>query len=78
MRLVFMSACLQDYHCSKVKIYANETHQGKSCFSKLKCHRFLYKTANLYILSGSYTSKSMLDTKNVRYGGIFKASKKTR
>ena len=33
--------------------------------------------SSLYILSDSYTSKNMLGTKNVRYGGIFKASKKT-
>ena len=61
----------------KEKFQVNEPHQGKPCFSKLKCRHVLYKTSNLYILSDSYTSKNMLGTKNERYGGIFKASKKT-
>ena len=56
---------------------ANETHQGKPCFPKLICHLFFYKTSNLYILSDSYNSKIMLGTKNVRYGEIFKGSKKS-
>ena len=54
------------------------TPSSKPCFSKLKCRQFLYKPSSLYILSDSYTSKNMLGTKNVRYCGIFKASKKTR
>ena len=53
------------------------THQGKSCFSKFKCRQFLYKTSNVYILNDNYTSKNMVGAKNVSYGEIFKASKKT-
>ena len=84
MHLVFMSACLQDFHrrlkhnlSSKVKISGTRTPSGKPCFSKLKYHQFLYKTSNLYVLSVNETSKSQLGTKNVRYGETFKASKKT-
>ena len=62
---------------SKVKILSNKPHQGKPCFSKLKYRQFLYKTSNRYILSDSYTLKNMLGAKNVGYGRVFKASKKT-
>ena len=83
MRLVFMSAYLQDYHCGllntnqvlKQKLQANKPHQGKPCFSKLKCGQFLYKTSNLYIMSDSYISKNVLATENIRQGGIFKEVK---
>ena len=39
----------------------------------------IFNAASFYVhnLSDSYTSKNMLGKKNVRYGGIFKASKKT-
>ena len=47
------------------------------CFSRLKRCQFLCKTSSLYILSDSYNSKNVLGTRNVRYGGIFKASKRT-
>ena len=62
---------------SEVKFSGKQTPSRKPCFSKLRCHQLLYKTSGLYILSDSYTLKNMLGTKNVRYGGIFKASKKT-
>ena len=55
---------------SEVKISGKKTNPGSLVFSKPKCPQFLYKT-------DSYTSKNMLGTKNVRYGGIFKATKKT-
>ena len=61
---------------SEVKISGKQTPSSKPGFSKLKC-KTIYKTSSLYILSDSYTSKNMLGTKNGRYGGIFKASKKT-
>ena len=86
MRLVFMSACLQYYDRhrtfkhklgSELKISGKETLSRKHCFSKLKCRQFLYKSSSLYILSDRYTSKNMIGTKNVRYSGIFKASKNT-
>ena len=62
---------------SEVKNSGEQPPSRKPCFSKLKCRQFLFKTSNLYFLRDSYTSKNMLRTKNVRYGGIFKASKKT-
>ena len=62
---------------SEVKISGNQIPSRKPCFSRLTCSQFLYKTSSLYILSDSYTSKNMLDINNVRYGGIFKVSKKT-
>ena len=61
---------------SEVKISSKQTPSRKPCFSKPKCCQFLYKTSTLYILSDSCTSENMLGTKNVWYGGIFKASKK--
>ena len=79
MQLVFMSACLQGYHHrpKNTNKQANKPHHRRHCFSKLKCHEFLWETSNLYILSDSYTSKIMLSTNNVRFGEIFNASKKT-
>ena len=62
---------------SKVKRSGKRTHQWKPCFLKLKCYQFLYKTSILYILSVSYTSKAILDTKNVSYGTTFNANKTT-
>ena len=59
---------------SEVKNSGEQPPSRKPCFSKLKCRQFLFKTSNLYFLRDSYTSKNMLRTKNVRYGGIFKAS----
>ena len=67
MRLVFMSACLQNYHhrlkhklCSEVKISGKQTLSRKPYFSK-----------------NVLASKNMLGVKNVTHGGILKASKKT-
>ena len=85
MRLVFyvsmsprlLSQTFKHKLGSEVKISGKQTLSKKPCFSKLKCRQFLHKTSSLYILSDSYTSKNMLGTKNVRYRGIFKASKKT-
>ena len=59
MRLVFMSACLQDYHSKtfkhklgcEVKISGKQTPSSKPFSSKLKCRQFLYETSSLYILS---------------------------
>ena len=61
---------------SEVKISGKPTSSRKPCFSKLTCRKFLCKTSSLYFVKDSYTSKNMFGTKNVRYGGIFKASKK--
>ena len=71
MWIVFMSACLQVYHHrllnklgSEVKILGKQAPLRKPfSFSKLNCHQFLHKTSSPYILSDSYTSKSMLGTK---------------
>ena len=78
-----MSTCLQDCHRrlkhklgSEVKNSGKQPPSRKPCFSKLKRRQFLFKTPNLCFLRDSYTSKIMLGTKNVRYGGTFKASKK--
>ena len=60
---------LQNKHVSKKQILSR-----KPCLSKLKCRQFIYKTYNQYILIDIYASKDMLDTKNVRYGGIFRGS----
>ena len=65
------------YLLASVLLFLQFFHEGKPCFSKLKCRHFFYNTSNLYILSDSYTSNNMLGTKNVRYSGIFKANKKT-
>ena len=73
MRLLFMSAYLSDYHPGILN--TNFVLNPRSC-SKLKCCQFLYRTSNLDILSDSFISKNILCTKNVRYGEIFKASKK--
>ena len=62
---------------SEVKNPGKQAPSKKPCFSKLKCCQFLLKISNQYFLRDSYTSKNMLGTKNVRCGGIFKASKKT-
>ena len=62
---------------SEVKFSGKQSPSRKTCFWKLKCRQLLFKTFDLYFLRDSYTSKNILGTKNVRYGGIFKASKKT-
>ena len=78
-----MSTCLQDYHRrlkhklrSEVKNSGKQLPSRKPCFSELKRRQFLFKTPNPCFLRDSYTSKIMLGTKNVRYGGTFKARKK--
>ena len=83
MQLVFMSAFLQDYNVetfkhklgSDVKISDKETLSRKPCFSKLKCHQFLYKTSSLYMLSDSYTSKNILGKKKVWWKQVKKLAK---
>ena len=54
-----------------------KTVQDEKCFIYMLFFWLFMTKSSLYILSDSYTSKNMLGTKNVRYGGIFKASKKT-